>query len=170
MLDVPGAHPDVVVEVRALPDETDVQLHQTGRGLDVEAVVSVTARVKEYEDTVVSVKGDTFPEDVGADVEEVQVEHSGGRAHTHLSVEGTLSVATDVPLERVVDVAAWARAGAETAADHQVTVSGSVDYRALCIDENGELVTVEWQEQTPFTYTFDIQGVLAGRRWGRTLK
>lgn len=162
ILDVPGAHPSVDVDLRALSEEIDVQLHQSGRGLDVEAVVSVTARVKEYEEASVHVPSDAFPVDVDADVQEVQVEHVGGGGQTHLSVEGTLPASTDVPLARVIDVAAWARAGAEAAADDQVVVSGTVDYRALCVDENGDLVTVEWQDQTPFTYTFDMQGVAPG--------
>lgn len=162
ILDVPGAHPDVDVDLCTLSEDMDVQLHQTGRGLDVEAVVSVTARVKEHEDASVYVQGDAFPADADADVQDVQVEHAAGRGQTHLSVEGTLSVTTDVPLARVIDVAAWARADAEAAADHQVVVSGSVDYRALCVDENGDLVTIEWHEQTPLSYTFDMQGVKAG--------
>lgn len=166
VLDVPGAHPDVVVDVRAEPDDVDVQLHQTGRGLDLEAVISVAARVKEYEDAVVSVQGESFPADVDADVEEVQIEHIGGSAHTHLSVEGVLSVSTDVPLDRVIDVTAWARARAEAATDDQVTAEGTIDYKVLCVDENGELLTVEWQSQTPFAYTFDIPGVAAGASVG----
>lgn len=170
VLDVPGAHPDVVVDVGARPDDIDVQLHQSGRGLDVEAVVSVSARVSEHDDVVVSVQGDAFPADVDADVEEAQVEHAGGFGHTQLSVQGVLSVSTDIPLERVVDITAWARATAEAAADDQVTATGTVDYKLLCVDENGELVTVEWQAQTPFSYTFDIPGVAAGASVGAEVR
>src|SRR5690606_10852702 len=109
VLDVPGAHPGVVVDVQAFSEEMDVQLHRDGRGLDVEAVVSVSARVKEHQDAVVFVRGDALPAGVEADVEEVAVEHVGGRGAAHLSVEGTLSVAADVPLVRVIDVSASAR-------------------------------------------------------------
>src|SRR5690606_15956968 len=153
------AHPGVVVDVQAFSEEMDVQLHRDGRGLDVEAVVSVSARVKEHQDAVVFVRGDALPAGVEADVEEVAVEHVGGRGAAHLSVEGTLSVAADVPLVRVIDVSASARASAElapvpaaaeagdAARGREVLVSGTVDYRALCVDENGDLATVEWREQ-----------------------
>lgn len=170
VLDVPGAHPGVVVDVQAFSEEMDVQLHRDGRGLDVEAVVSVSARVKEHQDAVVFVRGDALPAGVEADVEEVAVEHVGGRGAAHLSVEGTLSVAADVPLVRVIDVSASARASAElapvpaaaeagdAARGREVLVSGTVDYRALCVDENGDLATVEWREQTPFSYRVDVSG------------
>src|SRR5690606_24701577 len=92
----------------------------------------------------------------------------GGGA-THLSVQGTLPVDADVPLARVVDVWADARAAAEwenpggaAGEGRRVVVSGSVDYRALCVDENGDLVTVEWHGETPFTYRFGLEEGAAG--------
>lgn len=163
-LDVAGAHPGVVAHLQAYPEEMDVQLHHTGRGLDVEAVVSVTARVSELEEAVVSVKGDVFPDDVDAHVEQVAVRHAGARDETHLSVEGALPYVGDVPLARIIDVVATAQATAEVAEDGKVAVSGSVDYRTVGIDENGDLRKLEWQGQTPFTYTFAMDGVSAGAK------
>ena len=169
VLDVPGAHPGAAVEVAAFPEDMDVQLHHDGRGVDVEVIVSVRGRVKEYQQAEVFVRGEALPQDAEADVQETAVEHVRGGGATHLSVQGTLPVDADVPLARVVDVWAAARASAEwenpggvAGEARRVVVSGSVDYRALCVDENGDLVTVEWHGETPFTYRFELEEGAAG--------
>lgn len=158
ILDMVGAHSGVAADVSARPEEIDVQLHHAGRRLDVEAVVAVSARVKQLEETVVTVSDGALPDDVQAHVESVAVRHEGGRRQVHVSVDGELSVAGDVPLARVIDVSGSARAEAEPS-DGQIVVHGTVDYRVLGVDENGQLTTLTWTEQTPFKHTFDMPGV-----------
>lgn len=160
ILDVPGAEPGVVADVQARPEEIDVQLHHTGRRLDVEAVVAVAARVRQLYDQTVTVWDGASDDEAQADVQAVAVRHEGGRRQAHLSVDGELPVAGDVPLARVVDVSAEvrARAGDENG---QLVVQGSVDYRVLGIDENGQLTTLTWNDQTPFRHAFDLPGARA---------
>jgi len=159
ILDVPGAGPGVAADVEVRPEEMDVQLHHTGRRLDVEAVVALTARVKQLYDAQVPV-WDGPPDDAQADVQLVAVRNEAGRRQAHVSVDGALPADGEVPLARVVDVSAAARARAEEE-DGRLVVQGTVDYRVLAVDENGRLTTRTWHDQTPFRYVFDAAGVQA---------
>jgi len=159
ILDVPGAGPGVAADVEVRPEEMDVQLHHTGRRLDVEAVVALTARVKQLYDAQVPV-WDGPPDDAQADVQLVAVRNEAGRRQAHVSVDGALPADGEVPLARVVDVSAAARARAEEE-DGRLVVQGTMDYRVLAVDENGRLTTRTWHDQTPFRYVFDAAGVQA---------
>lgn len=162
VLDVDGAHEDAIVDVDTFVEDVDVRLHQNGRAVDVEAVFSVTVRVGEYDDVQVTVRDDVSSSQVEAEELAVDVEHVKGRGEAHLSVEGSLPSSHEIPLRTIVDVAARARGDGQVETDGQVKVQGTLQYRVVGADEAGEFITLTWDEQTPFTYTFDIDGAEAG--------
>lgn len=167
VLDVPGAHHDAIVDVQVEPLDIDVHLHTNGRGVDVEAVVSTTVRVSGYDTQDVVVKGKQFPAHIEVEEQTVQVENVYARGRTHISVEGQLPLSTEMPARTIVDIQGTVRIAGDadggTSQDDKLTGSGFVEYRAVCTDQNGDLETFAWQEQTPFTFALDVPGVRAGQ-------
>lgn len=162
LLEVPGAGPQAAVEAWAEPETVDVELHSSGRRIDVEAVVTVGARATEVVTATAPVKGRAFPADAGASEALVLVEHVAGRSAASVSVDGVLALQGDGSCRRVLDVQATARATQAIAAPGEVTVAGVVDYRVLYVDGAGELRTAAWTEQTPFAHTFALAGAGEG--------
>ncbi|OUM95875.1 MAG: hypothetical protein BAA04_06210 [Firmicutes bacterium ZCTH02-B6] len=161
VLEIPGTHPEVTVEAQSAPEAVEVELHASGRRVDVEAVVTVSARVAEYVAATVPVKSRPFPPEAGAVETAVRVENVAGRGEAHLSVDGVLAV-EGVPCRRVLDVAAVARPTKAIAAGGEVTVAGVVDYRVLYVDDRGQLHTASWSEQTPFAHSFPLPAAAEG--------
>ncbi|MBO8141100.1 MAG: DUF3794 domain-containing protein [Firmicutes bacterium] len=156
VLDLEGLEPAAAVDVSAHPERVDVELHQSGRRIEVEAVVDVTARATLQRTAVAPVKAGPLPAEAAEEEAPVPVKHVAGRGSVRLAVEGVLAPAEDAAVARIADVAAVARITRAEASAGQVTVQGTIDYRVLYLTASGELVTAAFDAQTPYSYTFDI--------------
>ncbi|MFS8534326.1 MAG: DUF3794 domain-containing protein [Limnochordales bacterium] len=161
VLEIPGVHSQALVEAHAAPEGVEVELHSSGRRIDVEAVVAVTARAVEYAAATVPVRSRPFPLEAGAVESAVRVEHVAGRGEAHLSVDGVLAV-EGAPCRRVLEVTAVARPTRAIAAGGEVTIAGVVDYRVLYVDDRNQLHAVAWSEQTPFAHSFAVPAAAEG--------
>lgn len=166
VFDVPGAHADAIVDVKAEPLDIDVHLHANGRGFDVEAVVQASVRVGGDHTQSVFVKGKDFPADVDAQERTLSVEDVFARGRTNISVEGTLPLSTEIPARTVVSIGAKVRAdevrlepGAD--GDGRIEGHGFIDYEAVVMDEHGAMDAFVWQQQTPFSFGLEVHGVSA---------
>ncbi|HEY8416668.1 MAG TPA: SPOCS domain-containing protein [Limnochordales bacterium] len=162
VLEIPGVHPQAFVDVTVRPETVEAELHPGGRGVEVEAVVAVTARTSEFVAVTVPVKGRSFAADAGAVETAVPVEHVLGRSAVHVSVDGVLAVPAERTCRRVVHVAAVARPSQAIASPGEVTVAGVLEYQVLYVDEAGQLQTGTWKEQTPFAHTFAVPEAPSG--------
>lgn len=164
VLDVPGSHEEANVEAWAEPLDFDVHLHTNGRGVDVETVIAVGARVTDDEIGQVSVKGKGFPADAEIEEEVVDVEHLFARCTTHLSIEGQLPLSSELPARTVVDLRATVRLDetGRTTGENELSGEATIDYKAVCADHNGDLDVFSWQEQTPFAFSIHVPGISAG--------
>ena|GEM_PF-1416848 len=162
VLEIPGVHSQAFVDLTVRSETVEAELHPGGRGVEVEAVVAVSAQASELATATVPVKGRSFPADAGAVETAVPVEHVLGRGTAHVSVDGALAVPPERTCRRVVHVAAVARPSQAIASPGEVTVAGVLEYQVLYVDEAGQLHAGTWQEQTPFAHTFAVPEAAAG--------
>lgn len=160
VFDMPGSHPDVAVEARAEPLDVEVHLHNNGRGVDLEAVLAVAARIGTYESESVFVKGQRFPGAVEAEEGKVNVEHVAYRGNTNVSVEGVLPLSSEIPARTVVSLQASARIDdvgldVDEHGQGRLEGKGSVTYKAVLMDKDGGFDSYEWEGQTPFSFTLE---------------
>lgn len=160
IFDVPGAHQNVTVDVRTQPLDVEVHLHTNGRGIDAEAVVAAAVRVLEDDIQAVCVKHTNFPDSIDADERTLSVENVFLRTRTNVSVEGTLPLSTETPAKTVVDVRATVRlddihVDESSDGDRRLVGGGSIQYKAVVMDQRGEMESFVWQQQTPFTFSLD---------------